>query len=89
MHSLLPHYFSQLHLPSVLEMSSNGITILYQLSGAEHPSFNIKTQLGEFPWSGSMAGATAAPTAFCLYIAGDVWGQSSGKNLEVHSEIVL
>lgn len=66
MHSSLPHYFTQLQLPSLLEMSSKAITILYQLSGAEHPSFNIKTQLGEFLWSGSLAGATAGTTASVL-----------------------
>jgi len=54
MHSSLPHYFSQLQLSSISEMSSNAITILYQPSGAEHPSFSIKTQLGNscgaVPW---------------------------------------
>lgn len=50
-------------------------TILYQLSGAEHCSFNLKTQWGKPLWSGSLEGATARITAFCLCIAGDKWGQ--------------
>lgn len=41
--SPLHHYFSLLQLSSVLEMSSNTITILYQFSGAEHPSLKLKT----------------------------------------------
>lgn len=39
-------------------------TILYQLSGAEHCSFNLKTQWGKPLWSGSLEGATARITAF-------------------------
>lgn len=59
MHSSRPYYFSQLQLSSILEMPSNSIMMLYQLSGTEHPSFNIKTQLGGALWSSSLAEATA------------------------------
>lgn len=77
-------------MSSVLEMSSSTITTLYQLLGAEHCSFSFKTQWGKLQWSGSLAGATARITAFCLCIvSGDEWGQSSGQNLEMQSEIGL
>lgn len=54
-----------------------------------HCSFNFKTQWGKLQWSGSLAGATDRITAFCLCIVGDEWGQSSGQNLEMQSEIGL
>lgn len=76
-------------MSSILEMSSSTITTLYQLSGAEHCSFNFKTQWGKLQWSDSLAGATDRITAFCLCIVGDEWGQSSGQNLEMQSEIGL
>lgn len=38
------------------------------------------------PWEELLLGPT--PT-FCLSVAGDMWGQSSGRNLKIHSEIVL
>lgn len=69
-------------------MSSNAIMMFYQVSSTKHPSFNIKTQLGKALSTSSLAGATGT-VAFCPYIAGDVWGQSSHKTLKTHSEIVL
>lgn len=71
----IPYFSSQLQKSSILEMSANTITILYQLSGAEHCSFNLKRQWGNSLWRGSLEGATARITAFCLCIAGDEWGQ--------------
>lgn len=72
MHSSAPHYFSQLQLSFVLEMSSNASTTLHQLSGAEYPSLSIKIQLGRFLCSGSLAGAIAGTTCHLLLLY--CWG---------------
>lgn len=76
-------------MSSILEMSSSTITTLYQLSGAEHCSFNFKTQWGKLQWSGSLAGATDRITAFCLCIVGDEWGQSCLEEIQKHTGIAL